>query len=232
MKPLKTNSQLFIGLLVLAMPIFEPATSNGEELAKDAETLVLFADNFDAGKLQAGWSWLRQHENFWRLNEGALEIRVEPGKANTVKNALLRDAPDRSRGGYAVEVTVTNLTVPTQLFEQAGITWYCNGKPVFKLVKELVDGQVMIIPGRKPMEDASVRLRLIVTADSWTAQYQPSAQGPFLEAGAGKLPPAAKDQVSIQCYNGPAEAEHWIRFDDFSIEQLTPETSADNGQDR
>jgi hypothetical protein len=25
------------------------------------------------------------------------------------------------------------------------------------------------------------------------------------------------DEVSIQCYNGPPEAEHWIRFDDFRI---------------
>jgi hypothetical protein len=229
---LKTKSPLFIGLPLLAMLISTQATSNGEEPAQDTVGRVLFADNFARGKLEAGWSWLRQHEKFWRLNEGALEIRVEPGKANTVQNALLRDAPDRSRGGYAVEVTVTNLAVPTQLYEQAGITWYCDGKPVFKLVKELVDGQMMIIPGRKPMEDASVRLRLIVMADSWTAQYQPSVKGPFLEVGAGKLPPPVKDQVSIQCYNGPPEAEHWIRFDDFRIVKLTAETNADNGQDR
>ena len=30
-----------------------------------------------------------------------------------------------------------------------------------------------IIPGRKSMAEQSVRLRLIVTADSWTAQFQP-----------------------------------------------------------
>lgn len=116
-----------------------------------------------------------------------------------------------------VEVTVTNLTVPTNLYEQAGITWYRDGKPVVKLVKELVKGELMIIPGRKPMTEPSVRLRLIVTADSWTAQYQPGAEGPFLDAAKGKLPPQSRDQISLQCYDGPADAEHWIRFDDFRI---------------
>jgi hypothetical protein len=220
MMPRKTRSLWLIGLLMPALLISKPAVSAATEPTENGVQQILFADDFGQDRLDAGWSWLRQHEGFWRLNDRALEIRVEPGKAQTVSNALLRDAPDRNRGSYAVEVTVTNLKLPTQLFEQAGITWYCDGKPVFKLVKELVDGQLMIIPGRKPMEDESVRLRLTVTADSWTAQYQPSAKGPFLTAATGKLPPPASDQVSIQCYNGPVDAEHWIRFDDFRIVQL------------
>lgn len=208
-----------------ASPLGVRDASSTEELVEDTDGRVLFADNFDSGKLPSDWSWLREDRQSWRLREAALEIRVEPGKANTVKNALLRDVPDRSRTSYAVEVTVTNLTVPTQQFEQAGIVWYCDGKPVFKLVKELVDGQLMIIPGRQPMEDASVRLRLIVTADSWTAQYQPSAKGPLQVAASGKLPPALKDQVSVQCYNGPPAAEHWIRFDDFRIVEVDTDAS-------
>ena len=71
---------------------------------------------------------------------------------------------------------VTNHTFPTVQYEQAGITWYVGGKPVFKLVKELVDGKLVIIPGRKPMTAKSVQLRLIVTADSFTAQYRPNAR--------------------------------------------------------
>jgi len=140
-----------------------------------------------------------------------------PREAYTLKNH-----PRKANGSSPciVEVTVTNHTAPTQQFEQAGITWYCAGKPVFKLVKELVHGKLMIIPGRKPMPEKSVRLRLSVTADSWTAEFQPGAKGPFLEAARGKLPPPNNDQVSIQCYNGPPDAEHWIRFDDFRITPL------------
>jgi hypothetical protein len=180
------------------------------------EDAVIFEDRFE-GKWGAGWSWIREEAGGWRLQEGGLEIRVQPGVAATVKNALVREAPDRSQGTFAIDVTVTNHTVPTQQFEQAGITWYQDGKPVFKLVKELVDGTLMIIPGRKPMDAKSVQLRLIVTKDSWTAQYRPNAAGEFETAATGKLPPPGKDQVSIQCYNGPPDAEHWIRFDDFRI---------------
>jgi hypothetical protein len=183
------------------------------------EQVVLFEENFD-GKLDEGWSWLRENPSAWRLQGDALEIRVEPGVAHNVKNALVRKAPDRSSGKFAIDVTVTNAIKPIQQYEQAGITWYNDGKPVFKLVKELVDGQLMIIPGRKPMSSEMVQLRLVVTSDSFIAQYRPNCEGEFQTAEMGKLPGPNNDQVSIQCYNGPADAEHWIRFDDFRISKL------------
>ena len=93
-------------------------------------------------------------------------------------------------------------------------------KPVFKLVKELVNGELMIIPGRKPMTSKTVQLRLIITKDNYVAQFRPNARGKFQTAATGKLPAPADDQVSIQCYNGPPNAEHWIRFDDFRIMKL------------
>ena len=181
---------------------------------------ALFEDTFD-GKIAAGWTWLREDPKSWRLKDGALEIRVQPGVAHNVKNALLRPAPDRTKVMFAIDVTITNTTVPTQQYEQAGITWYSNGKPVFKLVKELVNGQLMIIPSRKPMTSPTVQLRLIVAGDDYIAQFRADAKGEFQTAAKGKLPPPRNDQVSIQCYNGPPNAEHWIRFDDFRITELT-----------
>ena len=177
---------------------------------------VVFEDAFD-GPLDSGWSWLREDPDDWRIRDEALEIRIRPGVAATVRNALVRRAPDRSEGVFAIDITVTNHTVPTQQYEQAGITWYHNGKPIFKLVKELLDGELIIIPGRKPMDARSVQLRLIVTEDSWTAQFRPGAEGEFQTAATGKLPPPAEDQVSLQGYHGPADADHWIRFEDFRI---------------
>jgi hypothetical protein len=184
-----------------------------------AEPQVIFEDGFN-GKLGEGWTWLRENPGAWRIKDDSLEIHVEPGVANTVKNALLREAPDRSQGKFAVEVTVTNTVRPTRQYEQAGITWYSGDKPVFKLVKELINGEMWIIPGKKPMPAKTVQLRLVVTADRWIAQYRPEGKGEFLVAAEGGLPAPGKDQVSIQCYNGPPDAEHWIRFDDFRIVQL------------
>jgi len=198
-----------------SLPLFVLACG----LVSAAEPQVVFEDRFD-GTLADGWTWLREAPEAWRLRERALELRVQPGDANSVKNALVRKAPDRRQGKFAIDVTVTNAKKPIRQFEQAGITWYHDGKPVFKLVKELVDGQLIIIPGRKPMTNDSVQLRLVVTADAWTAQFRPGGQGEFQTAETGKLPPPGDDQVSLQCYHGPTEAEHWIRFDDFQIQKL------------
>ena len=184
-----------------------------------ADEQVIFAEQFE-GTLGAGWSWLRENPGCWRIREGGLEIMVEPGLAATVRNALVRPAPDRGDGPYAVEVTIYNHTSPTQQYEQAGITWYQNGEPVFKEVKELIDGELYIIPGRKPMPTQSVRLRLVVTADSWEAQFRAQGASAFETAANGALPPAAHEQISIQCYNGPPDEEHWIRFEDFRIVRL------------
>lgn len=180
---------------------------------------IILQDHFDGG-LSDGWYWLREHPDYWRIRNRGLEIRVEPGYAETVNNALVRPAPDRSEGRFAIEVTVTNLTYPTQQWEQAGITLYHDGAPVLKEVKELVDGVLCIIPGHVPMSEQTVRLRLIVTNDSWEAQFCPGGQQEFQTAETGKLSPPGKDEVSIQCYHGPPDEAHWIRFENFCIKRL------------
>jgi hypothetical protein len=184
-----------------------------------AQETNVFEDRFD-NELAGGWSWLREQGAHWCVRDGALEIRVMPGLADTVQNALLREAPNREDGTFAIEVTVTNIAAPIQQYEQAGLTWYHDGKPIFKFVKELVDGQLMIIPGQKPISSKTVQLRLIVTAASYTAQYRANAEGEFQTAATGKLPPPGKDQISIQCYHGPPDEEHWMRFDNFRIIKL------------
>jgi len=188
--------------------------------AQAAEPQVVFEDRFD-GKLGEGWSWLREDPKTWRIREGALEIRVEPGVAQTVKNVLVREAPDRSKGKYAIEATVTFTAEPSQQYEQAGITWYRDRQPAFKLVHELIDGKTYIIPGKVPTAAKTVQLRLIVDGERFTAQFRPDGQGDFQTVAQGPLPPGRDEQVSLQCYNGPANAEHWMRFDDFRVVRWT-----------
>ncbi|MBK37018.1 MAG: hypothetical protein CME26_16000 [Gemmatimonadetes bacterium] len=174
---------------------------------------MIFEDSFTDG-LGEGWNWIREHDGYWRIADGGLEIRVEPGVKDTVRNALVRPAPPRP---YAVEVTITNHTHPTTQYEQAGITLYNNGEPVFKEVKELIDGDLYIIPGKKPMPTDSVRLRLLVNSEGWEAQFRPEGSTSFETAASGELASENEDQVSLQCYNGPEEGEHWIRFEGFQI---------------
>jgi hypothetical protein len=168
-----------------------------------AEPEVVFEDPLK-GKLGDGWEWLRENPKTWRHSDKGLEIRVEPGLAATVKNALVRKAPDRSAGKYAIDVTVEFTSPPAQQYEQAGLTWYQGDKPVFKQVHEFIDGKTYAILGKKPTDTRLMQLRLVVTKDAYVAQYRPDGKGEFQTAATGKLPPGADEKVSIQCYNGPA----------------------------
>jgi hypothetical protein len=183
------------------------------------EPRVVFEDKFDT-KLGDGWAWLRENPKAWRIKDGGLEICVEPGVANNVKNALLRPVPDRSKASFVIEVTVTFTAPATNQYEQAGITWYQKGRPVCKLVHEHIDGKDYMIPGKWPAPEKTVRLRLLVTKDKYTAQFQVDAKGEFKTVASGNLAPSDEEQVSIQCYNGPMDAEHWIRFDDFRLAEV------------
>ncbi len=183
---------------------------------QDPETVV-FEESF-SGVLDKEWEWIREEPSRWCIRKGALEIRVMPGLANTVENALVRLFPKRADDEtWAIEVTIANLNVPVQQYEQAGITWYSDDAPVFKLVKERVNGEIVIVPGMKPVEGDSVHLRLEVKGNQYTAKYRTDPTQPYVTAASGELRRGEKEQVSIQCYHGPPESEHWIRFDDFRI---------------
>jgi hypothetical protein len=182
-----------------------------------AEPKVLFEDSFK-GKLGDGWTWLKKKDGAWRIKDGALEIRVLP----TQENVLARTVPDPSDGPYAIELTLTSLPQPTGQYEQVGLFWYANGKPGSKFVKELIDGKLYVFPGKKPMTEATVQLRLIVEGKKLTAQYRPGAKGEFLTAFTGNVPAAEKGklQIALTCFHGPKDEEHWIRFTQFRIVKL------------
>lgn len=80
-----------------------------------------------------------------------------------------------------------------------------------------MDGKVVVIPGGKPVDGNSIQLRLVVSGNQFTALYRTELDQPFLEAARGELPVGAKEQISIQCYHGPEDREHWMRFKDFRI---------------
>jgi regulation of enolase protein 1 (concanavalin A-like superfamily) len=191
----------------------------------------LFKDNF-SGRLDPGWTWTREEKSGWRVTDGSLEIQVLPGnlwgRANDAKNLLLRPAPDTASGDVEVSVTLTNQ--PTHQYEQANVAWYYDDSHMVKLGLELVDGQVCIVMGREqadktrtlakiPINVNSVRLRLLVAGTQIRGQYLPSGSTHWLDAGAGDLPvpPEGRAQISLHCYQGPADAVHWARFHDFQI---------------
>ena len=135
---------------------------------------VIFRDEFRGG-LAEGWSWRREHRDAWRVGDGGLEIRVEPGNmwgpANDAKNVLVRAAPDASGGAVAISVRVD--LNPTGQYEQADLVWYYDESDMVKIGHELVDGSLSVVMGREehdqthtiaiiPFPSPAVELRQIV----------------------------------------------------------------------
>lgn len=202
-------------------------------LVTDSLAQTVFEDTFQ-GRLGPGWSWVREHREAWRLTAHGLEVRLEPGNmwgpANDARNLLVRAAPDPARGEVDVAVTVENY--PTNQYEQVDLTWYFNDSNMVKLGEELVDGKLSIVMGREeqdktrtlaiiPLESNAVRLRLIVQGNRIRGQFQPAGAGDWREVGACELPAVggAKPQISLQFYQGTAEAEHWAKVSAFQVRQ-------------
>ena len=192
---------------------------------------VVFKDDF-AGKLGEGWTWVREEKSAWRVAGGGLEVRVAPGNlwghANDARNLLVRPAPDAANGAVEVSVAVTNR--PTHQYEQANLAWYYDDSHMVKLGLELVNGEMCIVMGREeadktrtlakiPIPATSVGLRLRVAGGRIRGDYLPAGAEKWIEAGAGELPapPNGRAKISLHCYQGPPDAEHWARFAGFRI---------------
>jgi regulation of enolase protein 1 (concanavalin A-like superfamily) len=192
---------------------------------------LLFKDDF-AGRLGEGWSWVREEKSTWRVAEKALEIRVLPGnlwgKANNVKNVLVRPAPDAAQGEVEVSVGIANR--PTHQYEQANLAWYYDDSHMVKLGLELVNGEVCIVMGREeadktrtlakiPVAATAVRVRLLVAGNRIRGQYRAAGTETWLDAGAGDLPAPLNvpAKISLHCYQGPPDAEHWPRFSELRV---------------
>ena len=210
--------------IALSLALFTAAASHASD--------VLFRDDFK-GSLGSGWLWLREDPKGWRVTEHGLEVRVQPGNmwgpANDAKNVLIRPAPDPAKGELEISVAVTNQ--PSGQYEQVDLVWYYDDGNMVKLGQELVDGKLSIVMGREendrtrtiaiiPLAAFSVQLRLTVTGNRIRGQFRTSASEPWLEAGECDLPVHGDPKVSLQCYQGPANVEHWARLTQFHIRRL------------
>ena len=192
---------------------------------------ILFKDDF-RDKLGEGWSWVREHREYWRVTGQGLEVRIEPGNmwgaANDAKNVLVRDAPDATKEEVDVSVRVENQ--PTEQYEQVDLVWYFNDSHMVKIGRELVDGKLSIVMGREendrtrtiaiiPLDVGSVQLRFVIRGQHIRGQFRADAATDWRDAGQCELPvPAgARAQISLQFYQGPTQVEHWARVTDFRV---------------
>jgi regulation of enolase protein 1 (concanavalin A-like superfamily) len=143
-------------------------------LAEDSG-VVLFEEKF-SNKLGEGWVWVREHRQAWRLNDGGLEIKVEPGNmwgpANDAKNVLVRPVP---KNKDHLEFTVTVRHNPTAQYEQVDLVWYYDDSHMVKLGQEMVDGKLSIVMGRE--EKDRTRTIAIIPLDSQQVELKLEKSG-------------------------------------------------------
>jgi regulation of enolase protein 1 (concanavalin A-like superfamily) len=197
---------------------------------------VPFHDDFN-GKLAEGWSWVRELREAWRVSAKGLEVRVLPGNmwgpANDARNVLVRPVPDPGSGPLEISVSVENH--PTEQYEQVDLVWYYSDSHMVKIGQERVDGKLSIVMGREegdktrtiaiiPLDSNSVRLRFRVSDKTIRGQFLPAGSDRWRDAGECDLPAPSGQapQISLQFYQGPAQAEHWARVNDFRVERVAP----------
>ncbi len=185
-----------------------------------AQERVFFEDRFD-GELKPGWRWLRGNPECRRFVDDSLEIVAEPFAGNEAKNVLIRPVDFCGKGTFIVETQMTFFDKPTNQFQQGGIYWMRNGRVVFKLVHECVDGKLYIYPGKIPVDSPSVNLRLISNGDDIFAEYRDSGESSYRRIYEGKLDKGGNDEIALQCWNGPRDDDSGrTRFHLFRILQV------------
>jgi regulation of enolase protein 1 (concanavalin A-like superfamily) len=190
-----------------------------------------FHDDFK-GRLGEGWSWVREHREAWRVTDGGLEVRIEPGNMwgpqNNARNVLVRPAPDTTNAEIEISVSIENN--PTNQYEQADLVWYYDDSNMVKLGQELVDGKLSVVMGREendktrtvaiiPLTSTSVQLRLFAKVGQIRAEFRVPSAPDWHEVGECAMPAATNKtaKISLQFYQGSEKVEHWARVTDFTV---------------
>jgi regulation of enolase protein 1 (concanavalin A-like superfamily) len=186
-----------------------------------------------ATNLNANWKWLREDRSTWRITNGVLEVRVQPGNmwgpANDARNVLLIPLPRSSE----LEIAATLEHSPTNQYEQADLVWYYTDSNMVKIGPELVDGRFSVVMGREegdrartisinPVAAGAVDVKFIVKGSEITGLFRDSATTAWRSAGSCSLPalPGVEPRISLQFYQGTVPAEHWARVKGLAITPL------------
>jgi regulation of enolase protein 1 (concanavalin A-like superfamily) len=157
------------------------------------------------------------------------------GPPNNARNVLVRTAPAPSLDSITVSVGVENQ--PKEQYEQADLVWYYDDSNMVKIGQELVDGKLSIVMGREeadrtrtiaiiPIQAWAVEVRFTVKGAQIRGQFRAVGDSGWREVGECTLPIKGAPKISLQCYQGPATAERWVRFTNFRMERGAPPSSA------
>lgn len=190
---------------------------------------VLLQENFE-GKLQAGYEWLREDKDEWRIEDGKLVVRSQPGGVwghNNAKNVLLYKALPAQ--DMAARVLVAH--EPKEKYEQAGILWYIDDDNFVKLISEQILGKMYIVLAREvggrgkviskiEVPKANLELRLKVESDGVTGQWRLKDEDEWSNCDKFVFEAKGKPRFALFTQSGSKDIVRWVRFDRWIIEKL------------
>lgn len=199
---------------------------------------VVLEDSFDNG-LAAHWRLVGLQEQDVRTRDGGLEMRVQPGPLSKQAGMLVFDLPAGHVDGLRASIEVTPIDNFTQPGEMAGMCLMRGDAPEFAVKKVLMDRKLLYAPPRyvwvgegdeqgadpgnfdvRYGQVGDPRTPLVIALNQGYAYFQvgPSGSGRWRNF----FHSAIRDDIqqrgfSLFAVGGPAEGEHWVRFDNLRI---------------
>lgn len=198
---------------------------------------VFFQDDFDGG-LSNKWQAVGLKKEDYRIRDGRLELRVQPGKLSRDTPMLKVVLPITSSDTVIASVEVTILDEFTEPEEFAGLFFTDERGMHFGGQKQLIRSRLVFSPGKydfigKPGEEGDPAkyavkywpadkdagpLRIILREHYAFFQVGPSSEGKYLNLFQSAIGENQKERgFSLVAAGGPDDAVHWVRFDNFRV---------------
>ncbi len=217
------------GILGLVVLLLVAPIGRGED--------VLFEDDFKHG-LAAKWQPVGLKKSDYRVVDGCLEMRVQPGKLTRDTPMLKVTLPFASTDTVIVSVKVTPVDDFTENGEFAGVYLLDETGREFAAKKQIVDDKLVLAPGNyefkgKPGEEgdpgkyevkytAATKeagpLRIVVDRGYAHFQVGPNADGKYLNFFHSAIRKEKRERgFGLTAAGAPGEKEHWVRFEEFRV---------------
>ena len=198
---------------------------------------VLFEDDFN-GSLATEWRAVGLKEGDYRIRNGGLEMRVQPGRPTRDTPMLLVILPFLVSETVIASVEVTLLDRFTEPEESAGLFLTDADSREFGGQKMYLKGRLVFSPGQDefigeegeegdpqkyavkfwPANEDAGAIRIIVRGNYGHFQVGPSTKGKYLNFFHSALRVNEPQRgFCLSASGGPPGKEHWVRFDNFRV---------------
>lgn len=198
---------------------------------------VLFEDDFSAA-LSPEWRAVGLNKDDYRIRDGGLEMRVQPGRSTGDTPMLMVLLPFTTSETVTASVEVSLLDPFTEPDESAGIFLTDADSREFGGQKRYLNGHLVFSPGAVefigeegeegdpqqyalkfwPANDVDGPLRIIVRGHHGYFQVGPSHEGNYLNFFHSALRQNEPQRgFCLSASGGPSDREHWVRFDNFRV---------------